>query len=259
MTIRILIVDDERTTRTALAEAFGQRGYDVEVAAAGDEALSLIMAAHYDAVLLDMQMPGLTGDQLLLLVKEVAVETAFVVLTAYASADTAITALRSGAVDYLRKPSPLQTILQTVAQAVEKKKNARQQRQAAQLLAQIRETLAMTETAVPPATSSPANNPCQVGNLRLDENSQSITYHNQPLDLTPVEYRLLKALMHQPDTVLAYADLSLLSHEIELEEEDARLLLRTHLYRLRQKIRLVAADPIQIIRGRGVMLPSQIA
>lgn len=255
----LLIVDDERTMRLVLGEAFRQRGYAVDVAASGDEALEMLTAVNYDTVLLDLQMPGLTGNQLLAMADDVAPDTAFVVLTAYASAETAITALRSGAVDYLRKPSSFEIIFAAIEKAKQRQQTLRTQRNAALMLAQIKKTLngtvfqdAMLTT--PSAASTEAYPVIEVGIIRINENGQTVFCRQLPVELTPVEYRVLHTLAKQPNTVLSYSELASQSHDTDMDEDEARTLLRTHIYRLRNKLSSQEITPIEIVRGRGVIL-----
>lgn len=261
MATTLLIVDDERTTRLALGEAFKQRGYAVDMAASGNEALEMLTAVNYDTVLLDLQMPGLTGDQLLAMADDIAPDTAFVVLTAYASADTAITALRSGAVDYLRKPSPFEIIFASIEKARRGQQTLRAQREATLMLAQIKNTLSGTifqdaTSSSPPIASTDAATVIEVGIICINENDQTVFCRQIPVELTPVEYRVLHTLAEQPDTILSYSELAHQSHEADVDEEEARTLLRTHIYRLRRKLSNREVTPIEIIRGRGVILHS---
>ncbi|MCB8992040.1 MAG: response regulator transcription factor [Ardenticatenaceae bacterium] len=247
---KILVVDDEKTTRLALCEAFNQVGYQADHAGSGHDALSELATSHYDVVILDLQMPGMSGVQVLKEVEQMAPNTAFVVFTAHASTDTAIAALRSGAVDYLRKPVSLERLFAVVERAVKKQRQQKQQREAVQLLRQAMQALQLPmgddeeeETAV-----------LQVADILINKQTQSAHYQGEPLPLTPVEYKLLHHLVCCPDTVLSYVELARVSHGMDIEETEARTLLRTHLYRLSQKLGGKEQSPLQAVRGRGVIL-----
>ncbi len=259
-TKKILVVDDERTTRLALAEAFRQSGYEVSQAESGEVALSLMTAVSFDVVLLDLQMPGVKGDEVLSIAPNLAPDTAFIILTAHASTDTAITALRSGAVDYLRKPSTLATVFAAVDKALLKQQERKTQKEAARMLQQIKETLQIgPDTPTTSSSLTPAEETTRLttGDIVINEHSQTVTYRQTPLSLTPVEYRLLCKLTSQPNTLFSYADLARASHESDLDEEEARALLRTHIFRLRRKLGDNESSPIQSVRGRGVILHSK--
>ena len=95
-------------------------------------------------------------------------------------------------------------------------------------------------------------NQLQAAAVVIDEQQKSARYKGQLLDLTPVEYRLLRALVQRPDTILSYAEVALITHNVNIDESEARALLRTHLYRLGRKLEVEGASPLQTVRGQGV-------
>jgi len=118
---RILVVDDEQSMREFLEIFFRREGYDVTTAADVDSAVMRIENDDFDVVISDMQMPGRSGLDLLGIVNEVSPETVFIVITAFASTDSAIGAMRQGAYDYITKPFRVDEIRMTVQKALEKK------------------------------------------------------------------------------------------------------------------------------------------
>jgi DNA-binding response OmpR family regulator len=250
----ILIVDDERATRQALSEAFNQLGYQASQAASGDEALNLMAERFYDVVVLDLRMPGKDGVAVLSVAQEIAPDTAFIVFTAHASTETAIKALRSGVVDYLQKPSSLQTIVSTVQKALAKQQIQKRQKEALNLLEQAMHTLQPVEQQPVEKSAAAASQPT---NFILDEQQQHIFYHNEPLELTPIEYKLLRHFILQPNTLVSYATLARVSRGVVVEEAEARSLLRTHLFRLNTKLNEKHPSPLKLIRGKGFILTSQ--
>ena len=245
----ILIVDDERSTRQALGELFHQLGYKASQAASGDEALNLLAEQSYDVVVLDLRMPGKDGVAVLAVAEEIAPDSAFIVFTAYASTDTAIAALRSGAVDYLQKPCSLQTIAEAVEKALEKQQAHKRQKKALNLLQQVVDTL-QTEDS-PRAKYAAADKPTD---FILDEQQQLILYANKLLDLTPTEYKILRHFILQPNTLFDYVTLAQVSHGVMVDEAEARTLLRTHLYRLNTKLSENRPSPLKLVRGKGFIL-----
>lgn len=101
----LLIVDDDRPFREALASAFSRRGYDVRAVANADEALALCAEWTPERAVLDMRMPGLTGLELLRALKRIDPNTEVVLLTGYGSIPSAVEAVRAGATNYLTKPA----------------------------------------------------------------------------------------------------------------------------------------------------------
>ena len=104
MTKRFLIVEDESTLRESLKRVFGREGYDVEAVGSAEEALARSEAEAFDVILTDIILPGIDGIELLGKVRERTANQIVIVMTAYATLDTAVRALRAGAYDYVIKP-----------------------------------------------------------------------------------------------------------------------------------------------------------
>jgi two-component system, NtrC family, response regulator PilR len=120
----ILVVDDERSMREFLEIFFQREGYKVTTAPGVDEAEVCLENDEIDIVITDMQMPLRGGLELLDAARELSPDTAVVVITAYASTDSAIAAMREGAYDYITKPFKVDEIRLVVEKALEKKQLA---------------------------------------------------------------------------------------------------------------------------------------
>ncbi len=107
----ILIVDDEEIIRESLSFVLTKEGYRVKEASNGREALDLVKAESFDVVLTDLEMPEMKGIELLENITRFSPETVVVIITAYGSIDSAIAALRKGAVDYILKPVEFDELL----------------------------------------------------------------------------------------------------------------------------------------------------
>lgn len=101
----LLIVDDDRPFREALAAAFTRRGYEVRAVANADEALALCASWVPERAVLDLRMPGASGIELLRALKRIDPNTEVVLLTGYGSIPNAVEAVRAGAANYLTKPA----------------------------------------------------------------------------------------------------------------------------------------------------------
>jgi len=119
---RVLVVDDERSMREVLAIALRQAGYDVTLADGGSAALERLRAETFDLVVTDLRMRQTDGMAVLRAVRERTPETVVVVVTAYASTETAVEAMKLGAYDYVTKPFKLDEIRVTLANALERKR-----------------------------------------------------------------------------------------------------------------------------------------
>lgn len=147
--LRVLIVDDEPGMRLGAARALsgftvslpefnGEVGFAVELAGTGEEALACIAASPPDILLLDHKLPGISGLEILSGIQEQKTETLTIMMTAYASLDTAITATKRGAYDFLAKPFTPTELKASVRKAVKHLLLQRQARRLAQEKRQVR-------------------------------------------------------------------------------------------------------------------------
>ena len=127
-TAHVLVVDDEGAIRYSVSKTLQRVGYHVGEAASGEEALDLMKKSHFDVILTDIRMPGLSGVDLLKRIKDQAPDAIVILMTGYASLGTAVEALRLGAHDYLIKPSSSQDIRQSVARGIERSRNLKRRR-----------------------------------------------------------------------------------------------------------------------------------
>ncbi len=133
----ILIVDDEKGMRDLLSFMLRTEGYHIIEASSGEEALACMEAETFDVVIADIMMPGMNGLQLLRRIREHDSDAVVIVMTAYASLQTAIEAIKFGAYDYLVKPfDDVDKVMNIVARAVERRHLARRN---ARLLSDLQE------------------------------------------------------------------------------------------------------------------------
>jgi DNA-binding NtrC family response regulator len=116
----MLIVDDEMVVRDSLMAWFREAGYPVDAAACGKEALERMARQEYDVFLLDIRMVGMDGLELQSRIKKAREDAAVIIMTAYASVETAVQALKQGAFDYIVKPFDPDELEHVVRNAVEK-------------------------------------------------------------------------------------------------------------------------------------------
>jgi len=124
----ILIAEDEKVLRESLAELLVEEGYEVIQAGDGKAAHDVLLGRTVDVILSDVRMPEMDGIALLGHVKQIAPETPFLIMTAYGTVDSAVTAMRSGAHDYLLKPVQFDDVLLKVERALGFKEMSRAQR-----------------------------------------------------------------------------------------------------------------------------------
>lgn len=227
MTYRVLVVDDETTLRHFLSLHLQEQGYLVSQAADGRTALELLDRLAFDVVLLDLRLTDMHGLEILRRVRQLSPRTSIIIMTAYATLDSAIEALRQGAHDYVTKPFETTELLASVADSI-----ARQSAQPPE-----------------PAEAQPAI--LEIKNLRLNRTNREVTRNNQAISLTPTEFDILAALMAQPDVAMDAITLVKHVRGYEATEADARAIARVHIHRLRHKLELDPAAPQYVTTVAG--------
>ena len=117
--VRILVVDDEHLIRWSLEQNLKKQGYDVLTAGSGEDALRLVREEQPDLVLLDIQLPGISGMEVLEKIKEFDDEIIVIMVTAHGGLETAVNAMRVGAYDYINKPFNLDEMAVVIKKALE--------------------------------------------------------------------------------------------------------------------------------------------
>ena len=117
---KILITDDDMDLRELLTEAVKNWGYEVSVAKEGDEALRKLRMERFDIVITDLMMPGMDGLALLQKIKELDKEILVIIITGYATIETAVKAIETGAYDYITKPFRLDELMIVIKNACER-------------------------------------------------------------------------------------------------------------------------------------------
>lgn len=135
--IGILIVDDELSVRNSLYKWFKEDGYRVDTAADAKEALKKMEENPWDIILLDIKMPGMNGLELQERIREIDPSIVVIMITAYASVDTAVQALKAGAFDYITKPFDPDDLEHLIRNAIEKRQLTRENLQLKQKITQL--------------------------------------------------------------------------------------------------------------------------
>lgn len=268
---KILVVDDEKHVRLFLTHLLRREGHEVLEATSGEEAVQLISPA-VDLALLDLNLgKGIDGVAVLHEIRRVAPETVIIMLTGNGTLDSAISALQQGAHDYLLKPCPADNIRQSVQKGLQKRHTLKQQEQ---LFSQLEQNLTLLNAlrepripsyqaeerpvASPPAVmiAPPAVKPAPPAyGLHIDPLRHLAFVNEQPLDLSPLEFELLSYLVKAAPRVVPATELVTALHGYDTSPNEARDVIRTNIYRLRQKI--TAVDPqanpdlIRTVRGVG--------
>jgi len=160
--IELLIADDDADFRSTVARRFRRRGFDIQEASTGEEALECLKKRNFQVALLDMMMPGLSGVEVLQRINAEARDVEVILLTGQGTIDTAVQAMKLGACDYLTKPFPLAELEVLIEKAWERSRLKKENRQLKAVLQRgqpvveivgqspaMREVLRLVERAAP--------------------------------------------------------------------------------------------------------------
>ncbi|MCB0167301.1 MAG: response regulator transcription factor [Anaerolineae bacterium] len=275
---KILVVDDELAIRLTLVEMLMNDGYEVVAAKDGQAALEIISQEVFDLALLDINLGDMTGTEVLSAMRAQSLDTVAIILTAHASLNTAIDALRHGAYDYLFKPCQADELRHVIKRGLLKHQlNLRQRNLLHQVeqnlsstLTEIRATIADRSTPdssagvdsskTAPAESKPqrvkTENTLQKGSLTINFDRHSIALDDRPLELSPIEFDMVVYMVTQSPRVISSQELVAAVQGYEAAPSEASGLIRTHIYHIRQKIKQATGQPdlIRTIRNVGYQI-----
>ena len=120
--VNVLVVDDDESIRLGCAQVLEAEGYRVSTAADGPSGLEMTSRESFDLVLLDLKLPGLGGMKLLERIRQDNPNTLVIVITGYANIETAVAAMRRGAVDFLPKPFSSETLVTLAERALDRRR-----------------------------------------------------------------------------------------------------------------------------------------
>jgi two-component system, OmpR family, KDP operon response regulator KdpE len=215
--IRILVVDDESAIRRALRPPLAELGFQVAEAARGEEALQLLRTSTFDAVLLDVNMPGIGGVETLRRIRTFAPRLPILMLTVRDKEEEKVEALDLGADDYVTKPFSTKELIARVRAAIRRVKS--------------------------PVRAEDA--PIEIGEIRLEPVKRNVTKRGQPVHLTRKEFDILHCLMSRAGRVVTYARLLSAVWGVDCREEVEYL--RTFVRQLRKKIEDDPSNPLYLL------------
>jgi two-component system KDP operon response regulator KdpE len=215
--IRILVVDDESAIRRALRPPLVELGFQVAEASRGEEALQLLRSTTFDAVLLDVNMPGIGGVETLRRIRAFAPRLPILMLTVRDKEEEKVEALDLGADDYVTKPFSTRELIARVRAAIRRVKA--------------------------PVRAEDA--PIEIGEIRLEPVKRSVTKRGQPVHLTRKEFDILHCLMIRAGRVVTYARLLTAVWGADCREEVEYL--RTFVRQLRKKIEDDPSNPVYVL------------
>jgi two-component system OmpR family response regulator len=217
--MRALVVEDEAKMAALIRRGLVEEGYAADVARTGEDAVWMAQAAPYDAIVLDVMLPGRDGFSVCRELREAGVWAPILMLTARDGVEDRVAGLDGGADDYLTKPFSF-----------------------AELLARLR---ALTRRG---AGERPAV--LEAGTLRLDPATREVKRGEQKIDLSAKEFALLETFMRRPGEVLSRLDL--LEHAWDYGYENRSNVVDVYVRYLREKVdRPFGVQSIETVRGAG--------
>lgn len=251
---RILIVDDEVNIRTGLRDVLVRDGHTVTEAGSGQEALTLLESFDCDAAVVDIRMSGMSGIELLEVIRARWPHVAVIMLTGHGALESAMAAVKEGAHDYLLKPARPETIRGTLTTAITVSRRRKAETQLLEAMQAGLRRLDAAKDAAPrpeaPGSSEPRR--LKIGDLHIDLRAYEVRRDGTPISLSPTEFKLLVALASRPGETVDYVSLVQESLEYEAEVWEAKELIKRHVFALRHKIEPDPAAPRYILNVRGV-------
>ena len=220
--VRVLVVEDEVKMAGLLRRGLSEEGYAVDVAATGEDGLARVRATEYDAVVLDVMLPGMNGLETCRRLREGGVWTPVLVLTARDAVEDRVAGLDTGADDYLTKPFSF-----------------------AELLARLRALVRRGAGERPSVL--------RVGDLELDPAARRVRRADTEIPLSSKEFALLETLMRRSGEVLSR--FQLLEHAWDYAYENRSNVVDVYIRYLREKVdRPFGRRSIETVRGAGYRL-----
>jgi DNA-binding response OmpR family regulator len=235
-----------------MASCLRNAGYLVDSVESGEMALERLGLERYSLLVTDIGLAGLDGLALLKAARQADAEIEIIVITGAATVESAIVACNSGAARYLRKPLHRGELEDSVAVALERRRERVEQagilRQLGSQLLQLAEGRALYAEA-PLAHDNPI---LRVGELSIDVQRYEVSAYGQPVQLSSIQFNLLLYLARRCEQVITSRELVRKVLGYECDPAQAGELLKTHVYNLRQKIERNPAAPRLLLSRRGV-------
>ena len=218
--MRVLLIEDERRLAENVATALRDGpGFAVDCAEDGLMGLDLAGNQCYDLIVLDLMLPKLDGLSVLRKIRSKGDRTSVLILTAKGEANSIVELLNAGADDYLSKPFDLGELIARAKALIRRGKGV-------------------------------ANPVLRLADLELNTVEQTVHRSGKPVELSPMEYRILEYLIHRPRVIVSKREL--LEHLYDYNWEHHSNVIEAHVSNLRRKLDAESQQPsIETLRGRG--------
>lgn len=255
----ILIVDDDTPMRLSLSLILQKEKYHVDSAADGEEALVQLRSKEYDLMFLDLNMPGMSGIDLLVEVKKHYPHVPVLIFTAYAALESAIQAVRLGARDYLIKPVEPVAILTRVGEILSEREQPARKReivgQIQSLLAELQNIEGGDATPTSALAALPPADPARFlkkGDFELDLHARHAALNGRYVPVTGIYFDFLVTLLRHAPKVVSYKTLVKEAQGYDVAVAEAQDLARWRIHELRKVIEADPGQPRHILTVRGM-------
>jgi two-component system, OmpR family, response regulator len=224
--VKVLIVDDEPNIRDLLSTSLRFAGFSVHAVANGADAVAAAEKGEPDIILLDVMLPDMNGFSVTKKLRSMGINSPVLFLTARDETADKVTGLTVGGDDYMTKPFSLDEIVARINAILRRTKQIE------------------TEDSI-----------LEVGEIKINQDAHEVFANDQPVDLSPTEYKLLRFLMSNPNRVLTKAQI--LDHVWEYDFNGEMGIVESYVSYLRKKLDPLTTEPlIQTKRGVGYMYKS---
>ncbi len=249
----VMIVDDENAFQSAWTDALEKQGYPIAHADSEAEAEELMQEQEFGLALVNLKSNGhVRGLDMLEWIKENTPSTDVILVTSYAHLESSINALKMGAYDYLVKPVNITEVVTRVNRCMKERREASER---LQVISQIEMMLNQLRAALEPESDDRLGHDqiIETPNIIVDRRKRMVVQNGEPISLSPTEFDMLDYLVSNGDRVVSASELIRAVQGYEMDEMDARPIVRVNVRRLRQKIEEDTANPRHIltVRSRG--------
>jgi DNA-binding response OmpR family regulator len=254
---RILVVDDEANLRHTVARVLQRAGFEVTTAASGKEGLDLLSQQTFDLVYMDIRMPDMNGLETLQALNANYPKLPVILFTGQPDLNSAVSALRQGAIDYLQKPLKPELIVErakAVLLNLERERRKKElQAEIEALQAELR-SLENEEEAEPGPKDKAGNGDeryLKRGTLILDLHTHRATVGSQMIALSPTAFNYLLVLARHAPGIVEYQTLVTEAQGYQADTREAQELAKWHVHQIRESLEPDPQHPTFIINVRG--------
>jgi DNA-binding response OmpR family regulator len=253
----ILVVDDEENLRRTVARVLQRAGFEVTTAGSGKEGLELLSGHSFDLVYMDIRMPDMNGLDALKSIHATYPQLPVILFTGQPDLNSAVSALRHGALDYLQKPLKPEMIIERAKTALENLERERRRKELQSQIESLQEELRNLESGDKTELNSSGKaidtdeRYLQRGKLTFDLHTRRVTIGSRIINLPPTALNYLLVLARHSPNVVDYQTLVTEAQGYQADIKEAQELTKWHIHQIREAIELDVQHPAFIMNVRG--------